>query len=79
MSDDAPWWAEIKKALVKKAVEAINVIPPDKVAGLFQGADPRVIDVPFEDVPKKAPPKRRKALPPRSPPPSEEVPLSKEK
>lgn len=56
MPDDEPWYRPLLKALVQKAVEVIQKTPADQL----------VFDAQFEDLPAKAPRKRRKALPPHS-------------
>ena len=57
MTEEKPWWLPLRDALVKKVVEAINDVKWDKAT------DPVRVDAEFEDVPPKAPRKRRKALP----------------
>ena len=69
MTDEDPWWLPLRKALVKKAADLILSVS-------IEPKEPVVLDAEFEDLPAKAPRKRRKALPARPVEKKEDRPLN---
>jgi len=63
MTDEVPWWAPIRKALVKKAASIIEAASVEEWLQSEKGGP--IVEAQFEDVPPKPRQKRRKALPAR--------------